>query len=143
MPHGRHVDLLKASLALKQLKQSVEEQHSLLEKGLNIGKDVGILIHSSMCARKMMGARMTSCKSAKDRTSMFQTYEVSRVMQDEQSLAAAEVIDMANKLREEGCRLDNCQLNTGKRKFAFNSMQRPHLPEELCPPAGTCGDVDS
>jgi hypothetical protein len=39
-------------------------------------KNVNLLLVSCFAARLMNGARTTSCKSAKDRTSMFQTLEV-------------------------------------------------------------------
>ena len=64
-------------------------------------------------------------------------------MEREQNLPQDKVVEMANFLREKGVRLTNCQLNTGKRKFAFNAVQRPHLPDELCPPSETCGENQS
>jgi hypothetical protein len=42
------------------------------------GKLVDLLLHSCIIARAMHGARTTSCKSAKDRTSVFHTLEVAR-----------------------------------------------------------------
>jgi len=129
---------------MQALSEAVTAQSALVNGGKsNPGKVLSILSHSALATRAMMGSRMTSCKSAKDRTSMFQTYEVAKVMQNEAGLNVDDVLPMANTLRENGCRLDNCKLNTGKRKFAFNAVQRPHLPVELCPPASTCGEVES
>ena len=44
---------------------------------------------------------------------------------------------MAADLRLTGTRLQNCEINTGKPKYAFNELQLPTLPEELRPPPGT------
>jgi hypothetical protein len=44
-------------------------------------KDVSVLLLGGAAARLLKGARTTSCKSAKDRTSMFQTLEVARAAQ--------------------------------------------------------------
>jgi hypothetical protein len=43
------------------------------------GKIVDLLLVSSFAARLLNGARTTSCKSAKDRTSVFHTLEVARL----------------------------------------------------------------
>jgi inositol polyphosphate-4-phosphatase len=49
-------------------------------------KLVDLLLVSCFLARAMNGARTTSCKSAKDRTSVFQTLEVARIAQRHQFL---------------------------------------------------------
>jgi len=36
-----------------------------------------------------------------------------------------------------GLRLGNCELNTGRAKYAFNPLQLKALPAELRPPAST------
>ena len=56
----------------------------MLEKYVDVeakekSKNVEILLMSSHIARLMHGARTTSCKSAKDRTSVFHTLEVVRI----------------------------------------------------------------
>lgn len=45
------------------------------------GKNVEMLLASCRCARTLKAARTVSCKSAKDRTSMFQTLEAVRVIE--------------------------------------------------------------
>lgn len=48
------------------------------------------------------------------------------------------------ELRANGVRLQNCELNTGKPRYAFNALQKQLLPPELRPPANlTSGDVQS
>jgi hypothetical protein len=42
---------------------------------------VDLLLVSCFAARLLHGARTTSCKSAKDRTSVFHTLEVARLAQ--------------------------------------------------------------
>ena len=52
-----------------------------VEEASDGGKLVELLLLSCYIARWMKGARTTSCKSAKDRTSVFQTLEVARLAQ--------------------------------------------------------------
>ena len=48
--------------------------------------------------------------------------------------------ELANKLRSpSGLRLQNCKMNTGKARFAFNVIQRRFLPAELRPPKSCAG----
>ena len=55
-----------------------------------------------------------------------------------------EVLNVAARLRgPDGCRLRNCLENTGKAQYAFNALQQTMLPDELRPPPGTAGKVDS
>lgn len=65
---GRSVDLKTAGTTLMQTAEEVRTQNQLVETGGNPGKAVGLLAASAICARSMLGARMTSCKSAKDPT---------------------------------------------------------------------------
>jgi inositol polyphosphate-4-phosphatase len=58
---------------LWRLKELVEQERR------ERGKEVELLLVSCFLARLMNGARTTSCKSAKDRTSMFHTLEVARL----------------------------------------------------------------
>jgi len=44
-------------------------------------KAVDLLLASGVCARLMGAARTTSCKSAKDRTSVYHTLEVARILE--------------------------------------------------------------
>ena len=116
------------------------------------GKDVaGVLLLSCHAARLMCGARTTSCKSAKDRTSVFQTLEVVRLSKksipveifskSNFSLAAASdplerwSLDALRGM--DGVRLHNAHLNVGRHKYAFNQIQVEALPQELRPPSST------
>jgi len=53
--------------------------HLVKAEARDRAKLVDLLLVSSYAARAMHGARTTSCKSAKDRTSVFQTLEVARI----------------------------------------------------------------
>ncbi len=121
-------------------------------------KDVDLLMKSCFAARAMNAARTTSCKSAKDRTSMFHTLELVRLAERRGMLAtlrsmAAEhaekasgwsgskraelgtVQNVLNLLRSaNGVRLQNCKENIGKAVFSFNKVQVKTLPRELQPP---------
>lgn len=108
-------------------------------------KDVNILLDSAVLCRAMHGGRAVCCKSAKDRTSMASTLELSHVLQQmgvlgESEQAGEHMKQLLHSLRgAQGCRLRNCELNTGKAQYAFNSFQALHLPELLRPPAETAG----
>ena len=52
------------------------------EEARSGAKRVDLLLVSCRAARLLRGARTTSCKSAKDRTSMFHTLEFARAAQD-------------------------------------------------------------
>jgi len=60
--------------ALSLLRNAVETEAKKRSKAVS-----SMLLRSAHVARLMHGARTTSCKSAKDRTSMFQTLEVVRL----------------------------------------------------------------
>jgi hypothetical protein len=94
-------------------------------------KNFGVLMQSSDLARKLGGCRITSCKSAKDRTSMSITHEETRLLLE---LPREHSLQFANVLREFGVRLANCKKNTGKGAYAFNVLQRKLLPVEYTPP---------
>lgn len=78
---------------MKKPKMSFEELNSMIMRLLNTlsnlietenknrGKIVDLLLVSCYCARLLNGARTTSCKSAKDRTSVFHSLEVTRLIE--------------------------------------------------------------
>ena len=68
-------------------------------------------MQSSDLARKLGGCRITSCKSAKDRTSMSITHEETRLLPE---LPREHALQFANVLREFGVRVANGRKNTGK-----------------------------
>ena len=126
-------------------------------------KDVDLLMKSCFAARAMNAARTTSCKSAKDRTSMFHTLELVRLAERRGMLATLRsmagehveessgwrgrkraelgtVQNVLNMLRSaNGVRLQNCKENIGKAAFSFNKVQVKALPRELQPPSWSIG----
>lgn len=119
---------------LDTLSELVEEEAAGTRR-----KIVDLLLVSCYAARLMHGARTTSCKSAKDRTSMFQSLESVRWAQRQGVLSFGD----AGKEKEgallellrgpEGVRLKNCSDNIGKALYTFNGLQLSQLPSELRP----------
>ena len=130
-------------------------------------KVVDMLMAGAFAARIMNAARTTSCKSAKDRTSMFHTLETVRLAQCKE-LRSTEEVEKANQSGGEnwyqwmeaffdagnaeqerdvlamlrgmsGTRLNNCYANIGKYAFSFNKLQVQALPAELRPPLSSIG----
>ena len=94
-----------------------------------------ILQLSSDLTRLMDAGRVTCCKSAKDRSSMSITLEHGRLLVTNHRLPPLLMPEVVSTMRSAGVRLDNTFKNTGKRKFAFNALQRSLLPEAYrCPP---------
>ena len=122
-------------------------------------KAVDLPLVASFIARRLHGCRTTSCKSAKDRTSMFQTLEVvrlaasvehGRLIGNETTATTKKGRGTAKRKGNEGeeervvleelrgpkgVRLQNCLANVGKAKYAFNKLQVKALPLELRPPS--------
>eukprot|EP00613_Pedinella_sp_CCMP2098_P021665 CAMPEP_0171692996 /NCGR_PEP_ID=MMETSP0991-20121206/6392_1 /TAXON_ID=483369 /ORGANISM="non described non described, Strain CCMP2098" /LENGTH=767 /DNA_ID=CAMNT_0012281373 /DNA_START=514 /DNA_END=2817 /DNA_ORIENTATION=+ len=141
---------------LAQLSTAVEAESRVRDKDV-----VGVLLLSCHVARLMGGARTTSCKSAKDRTSMFHTLEMVRLSRADISVDAFTRTPNAGSTKHDmhcsyggvgvertalemlrglnGVRLRNAELNIGRPKFAFNQLQLEALPMELRPPIATCG----
>jgi len=108
-------------------------------------KKVQILALASKLARSMNGGRLTSCKSAKDRTSMSTTLEFYNILQENFGLFK-EVKDKdpnppLNVIRSQGVRRENAYKNTGIKKYAFNALQAMTLPKEYRPPKESRGDA--
>jgi hypothetical protein len=102
------------------------------------GKYVELLLVSCFAARLLNGARTTSCKSAKDRSSLFHTLEVARLAGGWGLLDRSREQDVLDVLRGlGGVRLRNAELNTGKLRYAFNALQLQAMPRELRPPPAT------
>lgn len=108
--------------------KNVDEAQNLLQKmdqqfKLNTPKNYIILDYSENITRLLSnGLRFTSCKSAKDRTSMAVTLEQTRLMFREYQLPESNFQHFLATIRY-GTRLENTFKNVGKHMYAFNLTQ--------------------
>ena len=110
----------------------------------NAPQDILLLVNSIELAEQLGAAQLVSCKSAKDRTSMLVTH----IAALRAAAHSANVSDsnltargIANALRVDGVRRQNCSLNTGTASYAFNDFQSLFLPPELRPPPETLSGI--
>ena len=110
-------------------------------------------------ARVLGGARVVMCKSGKDRTGMSVTYEQCRAVRDGLGgfghdgagglggvaplTQRADFERARHLLRLYGARLENCQKNIGKPRYAFNAFQQRMLPHVYRPPVAVAGKASS
>uniref|UniRef100_A0A7S4NVV8 Uncharacterized protein n=1 Tax=Paramoeba aestuarina TaxID=180227 RepID=A0A7S4NVV8_9EUKA len=130
--NSNHIPLNpKISSDLNSILSTIK--HSKREKNLQI------LATTADIVRMMNGGRLTSCKSAKDRTSMSVTWEQARQLANHHNLHYDAFRDAMSVMRSSGVRRENAFKNIGKNKFAFNSFQLKMIPEIYRAPKGSGG----
>jgi hypothetical protein len=122
---------------ISELLSSLEELIHHANRQIVKSKHPQIIQQGSKLCRLLGAGRVTSCKSAKDRTGMSITLEQVRLLCDYHGLPSDYFMRTVSTMRSNGVRLENAYKNTGKRQYAFNTLQRSLLPEEYRCPEGT------
>ncbi|XP_030287665.1 type II inositol 3,4-bisphosphate 4-phosphatase-like isoform X3 [Sparus aurata] len=117
--------------------QSLSDLLSSLDRSIETRKrkNVEVLWIAAMVCRKVNGVRLTSCKSAKDRTAMSVTLEQCVLLRERHTLSQQHFSTALDCMR----RMENVQKNVGSRKFAFSGVQLLTFPKLYRPPDGSFG----
>jgi inositol polyphosphate-4-phosphatase len=130
------------ALADKKWKDKLSKAETLSEELLGQiqnrkHKNTNIISIMQQLSRVLNAARVTSCKSAKDRTSMAVTLEQANILIREYSMDQGVFQQALDSMRSQGTRLQNCLKNVGHPLYAFNVIQVTALPRQYRPPDGT------
>ncbi|XP_078791940.1 type II inositol 3,4-bisphosphate 4-phosphatase isoform X3 [Oryzias latipes] len=136
-----YCDALRDALPHTAGIQSLSESLSSLDRSLEAKKrkNVEVLWIAASVCRSVNGVRLTSCKSAKDRTAMSVTLEQCQILREHHSLSQQHFSTSLDCMRRNGCRMDNVQKNVGNRRFAFSAVQLLTFPKLYRPPDGSYG----
>lgn len=142
---AKYQDAVADQLSGAQNAETVAQLMDKLTNQIHVKKpkNVEILHLGAEICRHVGGLRFTSCKSAKDRTSMSVTLEQCLILKKCYDMADHEFLHGLECMRSEGTRIENTLKNAGVRKYAFNSLQLMSLPRLYRPPAGTYGNVQT
>ncbi|XP_069374654.1 type II inositol 3,4-bisphosphate 4-phosphatase-like isoform X2 [Paralichthys olivaceus] len=134
-----YCDTLKEQLPHMAGVESLSDLLSSLDRSIDTRKrkNVEVLWIAATVCRTVNGVRLTSCKSAKDRTAMSVTLEQCVLLRQRHTLSQQHFNTALDCMRRDGCRMENVLKNVGSRKFAFSSVQLLTFPKLYRPPDGS------
>lgn len=126
---------VRMSLRVTKMMQLLEQLRTQVHSRKY--KNVDILSLSQELCRLIDCGRVTSCKSAKDRTAMSVTLEEAHILLQEMQMESSSFHQALDVMRSQGTRLRNAEKNVGTPLYAFNAFQVFTLPLLYRPPDGT------